>query len=205
MQRLLSLRGVFLIFIAACFVFNKSGYATRVVIFNVDTGLTQSTVTSVIQDSKGFLWIATQDGLNRYDGYTFKPYRNNPLDSTSLSNNNINSICEDSFGNVWLGTNNGLSMLERSSGKFINYYSKASDPSSLSDNRIFCVYRDKSGTIWVKTANSVDRFNSDKKILMSSVTDPYNPYEIKYKSTRNILKLFIQANNEHIQLEILTK
>jgi hypothetical protein len=40
---------------------------------------------------------------------------------------------------------------------------------------------------------------------MSSVTDPYNPYEIKYKSTRNILKLFIQANNEHIHLEILTK
>lgn len=56
-----------------------------------------------------------------------------------------------------------------------------------------------------KFVKYLKKINSDKKILMSSVTDPYNPYEIKYKSTRNILKLFIQANNEHIQLEILTK
>ena len=56
-----------------------------------------------------------------------------------------------------------------------------------------------------KFVKYLKKINSDKKILMSSVTDPYNPYEIKYKSTRNILKLFIQANNEHIHLEILTK
>lgn len=56
-----------------------------------------------------------------------------------------------------------------------------------------------------KFVKCLKKINSDKKILMSSVTDPYNPYEIKYKSTRNILKLFIQANNEHIHLEILTK
>ena len=56
-----------------------------------------------------------------------------------------------------------------------------------------------------KFVKYLKKINSDKKILMSSVTDPYNPYEIKSKSTRNILKLFIQANNEHIHLEILTK
>lgn len=56
-----------------------------------------------------------------------------------------------------------------------------------------------------KFVKYLKKINSDKKILMSSVTDPYNPYEIKYKSTRNILKLFIQANNEHIHLEILIK
>ena len=56
-----------------------------------------------------------------------------------------------------------------------------------------------------KFVKYLKKINSDKKILMSSVTDPYNPYEIKYKSTRNILKLFIQANNEHIHLKILTK
>ena len=56
-----------------------------------------------------------------------------------------------------------------------------------------------------KFVKYLKKINSDKKILMSSVTDPYNLYEIKYKSTRNILKLFIQANNEHIHLEILTK
>jgi len=160
MLRLLSFRISILFFLAASFCFSNS-YATRVVLFNVDKGLTQSAVTDVIQDSHGFLWIATQDGLNRYDGYTFKPYRNNPLDSNSLSNNNINSLCEDRRGNIWLGTNLGLSMLNRKTGKFVNYYSKPNDPKTISDNRIYCVYEDKEGTIWVKTSLSVDKLNDD--------------------------------------------
>lgn len=140
-----------------------SSKAIRVNLFNVDKGLTQSAVTAVIQDSYGFLWIATQDGLNRYDGYSFKPYRNNPLDSTSLSSNNINSICEDRDGNIWLGTNFGLSMLNRKSGSFVNYYCKSDDPKTLSDNRVFTVYEDRNGSIWVKTILSVDKLNEDKK------------------------------------------
>ncbi len=137
--------------------------AVRVILFNVDNGLTQSTITGVIQDSYGFIWIATQDGLNRYDGYSFKTFRNNPLDSSSLSNNFINSICEDRNGNIWLGTNLGLSMLDRRTGKFINYYCKSNNPFSLSDNRIYSVYEDRNGKIWVKTLSSLDRFNSEKK------------------------------------------
>ncbi len=140
-----------------------SSKAIHVDLFNVDNGLVQSGVTGVIQDSYGFLWIATQDGLNRYDGYYFKPFRNNPLDSSSLSNNYINAICEDRIGNIWLGTNLGLSMLDRKTGKFINYYSKVNDPSTLSDNRIYTVYQDKKGTIWVKTLTSLDEFDSAKK------------------------------------------
>ena len=163
MIRLLSLKVVFIFLLAANLVCSLSSYATRVVLYNVDKGLTQSVVTDVIQDSYGFLWIATQDGLNRYDGYNFKPYRNNPLDLFSLSNNNINSICEDRYGNIWVGTNLGLSMLDRKTGKFNNYYSKAIDPKTLSDNRIYCVYEDRNGTIWVKTSLSVDKLNDDRK------------------------------------------
>ncbi len=137
-----------------------SSLAIRVNLYNVDNGLTQSGITGVIQDSYGFLWIATQDGLNRYDGCFFKTYRNNPLDSNSLSNNYINSICEDRNGNIWLGTNLGLSILSRKSGKFTNYYSSINDPLTLSDNRIYTVYEDKEGVIWIKTLTSLDKFNA---------------------------------------------
>lgn len=137
--------------------------ATHVDLFNIDNGLTQSGVTCVIQDSFGFIWIGTQDGLNKYDGYQFKIYRNNPLDSSSLSNNYINSLCEDQNGNIWLGTNVGLSMLDRKSGKFINYFSSPNKGNSLSDNRIFNVYKDRGGVIWVKTLVSLDKFNPDSK------------------------------------------
>ncbi len=181
MKRLLINRSFIIIFFAASLYLSISSKAIRVNVFNIDKGLTQSSVTAVIQDSYGFLWVATQDGLNRYDGYSFKPYRNNPLDSNSLSNNNINSLCEDRAGNIWLGTNLGLSMFNRRTGKFINYYSKNEDPLTLSDNRVYNVYEDRNGTIWVKTILSVDKLNDDKKTftryphfndLFTFATDP---------------------------------
>ncbi len=163
MKGLLRINTLVFIFLTINLFTPFSSKAIRVSLFNIDKGLTQSAVTDIIQDSYGFLWIATQDGLNRYDGYSFKPYRNNPLDSTSLSNNNINSICEDLDGNIWLGTNLGLSRLIRKTGKFVNYYSKNNDPQTISDNRVFSVYEDRNGTIWVKTISSVDKLNDDKK------------------------------------------
>jgi ligand-binding sensor domain-containing protein len=76
--------------------------------FTTEQGLSENFIYSIIQDSKGYLWIGTHDGLNRYDGYSFKKYRHNPADSNSLPNNTINSICEDGNGNIWIGTNGGL-------------------------------------------------------------------------------------------------
>jgi len=163
MRSLLRLLRAFTFILFAINLTPINSKAVRVNLFNVDNGLSQSAITGVIQDSYGFIWIATQDGLNRYDGYNFKIYRNNPLDSSSLSNNSVNSICEDKNGDIWLGTNLGLSMLDRKTGRFINFYSKITDPYSLSDNRIYTVYEDGNGTIWIKTSSSLDRLNGDKK------------------------------------------
>ncbi|MDD2195764.1 MAG: two-component regulator propeller domain-containing protein [Bacteroidales bacterium] len=128
---------------------------------NIESGLSQSWVSTLLVDEHGFLWVGTQDGLNRYDGYSFTKYRNNPLDSLSLCSNNINTICEDANGNLWIGTWEGLSFFNRSTGKFTNYYHKLSDVKSISSNRIYSVYRDKQGVVWVKTLESLDRFNPE--------------------------------------------
>ncbi len=128
-------------------------------VLNIESGLSQSWVTALVVDRYGFLWVGTQDGLNRYDGYSFKKYRNNPLDSTTLCNNNINSICEDAEGNIWIGTWRGLSFLNRSTGEFTNYFHDLNNAKSLSHNRVYNVYVDKKGVVWVKTLESLDRFN----------------------------------------------
>lgn len=72
-----------------------------------DEGLSTGTVNCTLKDSKGFIWIGTVDGLNRYDGYSLKIYKNDQTDSTSLSNNVINTLAEDSLGRIWIGTREG--------------------------------------------------------------------------------------------------
>ncbi len=76
--------------------------------YQVEQGLSYSSVFCILQDSKGFLWFGTKDGLNRFDGYNFKIFRNNPSDTLTIGNNVIRSICEDASGRLWVGTSNGL-------------------------------------------------------------------------------------------------
>lgn len=74
----------------------------------VEDGLSQSTVFCILQDAKGFMWFGTTDGLNRYDGYNFVVYNNNPTDTTSISGNSITALYEDDEGYLWIGTNEGI-------------------------------------------------------------------------------------------------
>ncbi|WP_459489130.1 two-component regulator propeller domain-containing protein [Aquirufa sp. ROCK-SH2] len=84
------------------------------------SGLSQNTIHKIIQDKNGFLWFATADGLNRYDGYTFEVYRNNPSDKTSLSDSGIFSVTEDEVGDLWVGTrSSGLNKIEIKTGRVI--------------------------------------------------------------------------------------
>lgn len=75
---------------------------------NTDHGLSNSTITDIIQDSRGFIWVGTSAGLNRYNGYNFTVYKNIPNDTTSISSDRIESIMEDEYGGLWICTANGL-------------------------------------------------------------------------------------------------
>jgi len=120
---------------------------------NNEKGLPQSTIYSVKQGSDGFIWIGTQEGLTRYDGYSFKVYNYNPQDSFSLSNNNISIVYEDSKNNLWIGTwGGGLNRFDKKSGKFISYLHEQGNPHSISHNRVPVIHEDKEGTLWLGTA-----------------------------------------------------
>ena len=87
----------------------------------VDDGLSSNRIWSIYRDSKDYLWICTDLGLDKYDGYMFVKYRANEKQPGSISSNNIRNICEDSNKNLWFGSTEGLNLYDRTSGLFKVY------------------------------------------------------------------------------------
>ncbi|MBE7175801.1 MAG: response regulator [Mucilaginibacter polytrichastri] len=114
-------------------------------------GLSQINVNCILQDSRGFMWIGTRNGLNRYDGYVFKTYRYDPGNKNSLSDNSINDIAEDAQGNIWLATQNGLNVYERNSDRFLRFVHDAQAGTSLANNIITRIIFDPAHGLWVGT------------------------------------------------------
>ncbi len=138
---------------------NSQGQILSVDQFTIENGLSQTSINCLIQDSRGFLWIGTQDGLNKFDGYTFEIIKNEPSDSNSLSNNFINCIYEDADGNIWIGTNIGLNTYNIYTKKFTHYLCNPQDINSIREDEIYDIYQDKSGYVWIKTENYLSRLN----------------------------------------------
>lgn len=128
----------------------------------LNDGLSQSTVLSILQDSRGFIWFGTQDGLNRYDGYDFRVYRYDRDNPGSISHNVIFAMEEDINGNIWIGTfNRGLNRYDRATDRFTHYLHDPEDPESLPNNLVFDVLEDNIGRIWVCTRNGLALLNSE--------------------------------------------
>ena len=150
----------FLLIIIALSALNASQDNWRIVNYSLEQGLSQISVSSVIQDSNGFLWIGTRDGLNKFDGYGFNVYRHQPSNPLSLSGSNVHSVIEDKKGNIWAGTQDGLNKLDRKRNSFKVYRHEPGNLSSVSDNKIYYLYEDRAGMIWLKTERGIDRFDS---------------------------------------------
>lgn len=119
---------------------------------SIEHGLSQSIVNAMTQDSRGFMWFVTEDGLNRYDGYTFKIFKPDPKDPHSLAHNEIKSICESSDGTLWIGSfYKGLEHFDPATEKFTHYQHDPLDPSSLGNNIVWAVLEDRNGRVWVGT------------------------------------------------------
>lgn len=110
-------------------------------------------------DSQGYLWFGSEDGLNKYDGYTFEIYKSIPSDSGSLSNNIIRCIFEDSKNNLFIGTDNGLNRYNRTNGTFSRYMHDEKNKNSISNNLIYAMCEDHAGTVWVGTSAGLNSFN----------------------------------------------
>ena len=138
-------------------------------------GLSHSSVYAIAQDRRGFMWFGTENGLNRYDGYQFTAYYNDPNDSTSLSNNWVWAILEDRGDALWIGTVEGLNQFDRYKNSFARYQHDASDPASLSSSYVRVLYEDHAGTLWVGTTNGLNRFERESGKFISYNRNADNP------------------------------
>jgi len=125
----------------------------------IEDGLSSNIVNDILQDRFGFIWIATFDGLNRFDGRNFKIYRNMVEDSNSLSDNTVWVLFEDSQGILWIGTENGLNKYDRASDSFQRYQHNPFVENTLSHNSVRVIAEDAENNIWVGTGNGLDRFD----------------------------------------------
>lgn len=132
-----------------------------------EDGLSQSTVHAIVEDEEGFMWFGTQDGLNRYNGYEIKVFKNNPEDSTTLSENNIQSLFLDSDGVLWIGTSGGINVYNKYTSKFKRIGVK----NGLISEQITSISQDNSGVIWVGTKQGLsfyDKLNSKAVFLKTA-------------------------------------
>jgi len=119
---------------------------------SLEEGLSQSHVNAILQDSRGFMWFGTQDGLNRYDGYRFTVFKHDPFDPTSLSSNIVWAIHEAADGTLWVGTDGGgLDRFDPRTGVFAHHRHDPRDPKSLSSDRVRAVWETRDGALWVGT------------------------------------------------------
>lgn len=140
----------------------------------VDNGLSQNNINWILQDKKGFVWFATNGGLNRFDGSQFITYIHNKSDSNTISNNIINHIFEDNSGKIWISTQNGLNVFDQSLEIFSHYKSELNNPTGLSSNQVTCTLQDDLGNYWIGTnGGGLNKFD---------------PRSNEFSALRNIIK-----------------
>jgi signal transduction histidine kinase/ligand-binding sensor domain-containing protein len=140
---------------------------------STEKGLVSSTVNAIIQDRQGFLWFGTEEGLSRYDGYSFKNYTHSSENSNSLPHNFIWSLSEDKNGNIWIGTDGGgLSKFNPSLEKFTTYQNNPEDSASLSSNNVQNVFVDSENNVWVGTwEGGLNLYDREKNNFQNFVYD----------------------------------
>jgi ligand-binding sensor domain-containing protein/signal transduction histidine kinase/DNA-binding response OmpR family regulator len=174
-----------LLLFAACLLLSAltaQGQVKNVVQFTHLTtanGLSQSSVVCILKDRYGFMWFGTQDGLNKYDGYKFKVYRNNPADKKSIPNNNIRCMLEDHAGNLWVGTvGGGLALYDRNTDSFIAVGSTDKGDEKIGTKIIKAIYEDKQQNLWVGTVSGFNQYDPAVKKLV--------PHAFQYAQVENI-------------------
>jgi ligand-binding sensor domain-containing protein/signal transduction histidine kinase len=158
-----------------------------------DDGLSSSTVTCILQDSKGFMWIGTYYGLNRYDGYHFIVYNNNSADATSLPHNLVWTLFEDSGKNLFIGTSAGLSMYDWQKDRFVNFMDDPSCPLSSYKNSVLHIDEDSLGNFWLATDRGLIYFDRKNNKAVHYTQEPGNPKSLSYYNVENV---FIDSRND---------
>ncbi|MDZ7763819.1 MAG: two-component regulator propeller domain-containing protein [Melioribacteraceae bacterium] len=128
---------------------------------SIKDGLSHNEIWDFEQDKYGYMWIATADGLNKYDGYSFTIYKNDPNDSTSIPANVVTNVLEDKNGELWISTSNGIAEFDRTTEQFISY--RFANSSRENANFVAYLFEDSRGILWVASTDGIKSFDRETK------------------------------------------
>ena len=149
-------------------------------------GLSENIVNDIVQDKKGFIWLATNDGLNRYDGYRMSHFRYDPSNPNSLTSNVLTALLVDKNGMIWIGTSDGgLNKYNPQNNTFERFQNKTSELTSITEGMIDEIAEDVEGNIWLNIRNKgIDRVQiKEDRIQFVHYTAPGHS-----KATVSVLK-----------------
>lgn len=155
----------------------------------IDTSLSDDRVYTIMEDSRGILWVGTENGLNALDRNTgkFTRYMNDPADHFSLSSNFVVTLLEDQSNNIWIGTDRGgLNKFERQSGRFFRFRHDPSDPRSLGSNDVYALFEDEQGRLWIGRLEGLDIFDPHTGVFTHFRHDKNDPASLSDNYIRSI-------------------
>ncbi|WP_375560110.1 two-component regulator propeller domain-containing protein [Bernardetia sp. OM2101] len=127
---------------------------------DIENGLSQNTVNALLEDKDGFLWIGTDDGLNRYDGQSIVVYKHIRSDTTSIPDNQIQSLYQDKQERIWIGTVAGLALYDNNTNQFISFRNNEKNSNSLINNTVQAIVEDKDGFLWIGTKEGLSKLDT---------------------------------------------
>jgi ligand-binding sensor domain-containing protein/signal transduction histidine kinase/DNA-binding response OmpR family regulator len=136
------------------FSFSPNEPKSRIRKYGMKDGLSHSVINSMTQDKKGLMWFATNDGLNRFDGYSFKVFKYDPDQPSSLADNFVQRVFKDSKGLIWISSRKGLSQFDEKTERFIHYRHQAGNRASLAGNDISYITESSNGNLWIASYES---------------------------------------------------
>jgi len=162
---------------------------------SVVDGLSHPSVNEIVQDSAGFLWIGTQNGLNKYDGYSFNVYKSYEQRQNGLTNNCIKTIYVDKNGVVWVGTvAGGLLRYNRNADMFESFEYSSQNPKSISSNSVYSICEGENGELWIGTyGGGLNKFNQYTKEFTRF---EHNSKDKTSLNSDNIRSLFCDKNGD---------
>ncbi|WJG08504.1 ligand-binding sensor domain-containing diguanylate cyclase [Aliiglaciecola sp. LCG003] len=125
----------------------------------LEQGLSQENVSTAFQDSEGFMWFGTQEGLNRYDGYQFKVFTYSSRNKESLSSDWIYHIVEPQKNKLWVGTRGGINVFDKASQTFKSYRHDPEQPGTVSNDIVRFLFVSSTNVIWIGTDGGLNRYN----------------------------------------------
>lgn len=181
MQKIVRFRLIWLVFLSFLAFWTKNYGQNRLFHkITVENGLSQSSVLSFAQDKKGFMWIGTSSGLNRYDSRSFTIFKQQSGNPNSISGNNISCLLSDSKDRLWVGTTNNLNLYNRLTGQFKHFLLLPNNHTGQNNNLIRCIYEDQEHQIWVGTQKGL-------YVLKDSPNASFKEFKLNKKGNTSLI------------------